>query len=95
VKEIAMAWHNWFNVSGGMAALGSPITAIARNPNHLDLFVTGTDRRIYSTWWDANGGWADWFNVSGGMAALGSPITAVARNPNHLDLFVTGTDGRI
>jgi hypothetical protein len=47
-----MAWHDWFNVSGGAAALGSPITAIARNPNHLDLFVTGTDGRIYSTWWD-------------------------------------------
>jgi len=88
-------WGNWFNVSGGAAALGSPITAVARNPNHLDLFVTGTDGRIYSTWWDANGGWANWFNVSGGAAALGSPITAVARNPNHLDLFVTGTDGRI
>ena len=73
----------------------SPITAIARNPNHLDLFVTGTDGRIYSTWWDAATGWAGWFNVSGGMAALGSPITAVARNPDHLDLFVTGTDGRI
>ena len=88
-------WHSWFRVSGGAAALGSPITVVARNPNHLDLFVTGTDGLIYSTWWDANGGWANWFNVSGGAAALGSPITAVARNPNHLDLFVTGTDGRI
>ena len=188
-----MGWHPWFNVSGGRAALRSPITAIARNPNHLDLFVTGTDGRIYSTWWDvasgwanwfnvsggrgrarladhcdraqsqppgpvrhrhrrahlldlvgrrermgqlvqrlrrrgragvarstrsraipnhldlfvtgtdgriystwwdAASGWANWFNVSGGAAALGSPITAIARNPNHLDLFVTGTDGR-
>ena len=88
-------WAGWFNVSGGAAALGSPITAIARNPNHLDLFVTGTDGRIYSTWWDADGGWADWFNVSGGAAAPGSRINVVARNPNHLDLFVTGTDGRI
>jgi hypothetical protein len=88
-------WHPWFRVSGGAAAPRSPITVVARNPNHLDLFVTGTDGRIYSTWWDANGGWANWFNVSGGAAALGSPITAVARNPNHLDLFVTGTDGRI
>ena len=91
----ASGWHPWFRVSGGAAALGSPITVVARNPNHLDLFVTGADGRIYSTWWDANGGWANWFNVSGGAAALGSPITAVARNPNHLDLFVTGADGRI
>jgi hypothetical protein len=90
-----MSWHPWFNVSGGRAALGSPITAVARNPNHLDLFVTGTDGGIYSTWWDAAGGWANWFNVSGGKAALGSRIEVVARNPNHLDLFATGTDGGI
>ena len=44
-------WANWFNVSGGAAALGSPISVVARNPNHLDLFVTGTDERIDSTWW--------------------------------------------
>jgi hypothetical protein len=90
-----MGWHGWFNVSGGRAALGSPITVVARNPDHLDLFVTGTDGGIYSTWWDAASGWAGWFQVSGGRAALGSPVTAIARNPNHLDLFVTGTDGGI
>ena len=77
----------------GRAGLADQV--VARNPNHLDLFVTGTDGRIYSCWWDASGGWAAWFNVSGGRAALGSKVTAIARNPNHLDLFVTGTDGRI
>ena len=90
-----MSWANWFNVSGGAAALGSPITVVSRRPDHLDLFVTGTDGRIYSTWWHEGQGWAGWFNVSGGAAALGSPIDAIARFPEHLDLFVTGTDGRI
>jgi len=27
-----MSWHSWFNVSGGAAALRSPVSAIARNP---------------------------------------------------------------
>jgi len=90
-----VGWHGWFNVSGGAAALRSPITVVARNPDHLDLFVTGTDGLIYSCWWAAASGWSGWFNVSGGAAALGSPVTAIARNPNHLDLFVTGTDGLI
>jgi len=45
-----MGWAGWFNVSGGRAALRSPISVIARNPDHLDLFVTGTDGGIYSTW---------------------------------------------
>ena len=44
-------WGNWFQVSGGVASPGSPVTAIARYSNHLDLFVIGTDNRIYSTWW--------------------------------------------
>ena len=91
----ASGWGGWFNVSGGMAALGSRINVVARNPNHLDLFVTGTDGRIYSTWWDGASGWGGWFNVSGGAAALASPIDVVSRYPDHLDLFVTGTDGRI
>jgi hypothetical protein len=90
-----MSWHSWFNVSGGQAALRSPITVLTRNPDHLDLFVTGTDGGIYSTWWDAASGWANWFQVSGGRAALGSRIDVVSRNPDHLDLFVTGTDGQI
>ena len=75
---------------------GTAVTAIGRNPDHLDLFVTGTDGGIYSIYWDAASSWASsWFRISEGVAELGSPITAVARNPDHLDLFVTGTDGGI
>src|SRR2546423_680705 len=59
-------WAPWFNVSGGRAALGSPVTAVARTPDHLDLFVTGTDGSIYSTWWHQGLPWAGWFNISGG-----------------------------
>ena len=69
--DAASGWAGWFQVSGGRAALGSRVEVVARNPNHLDLFVTGTDGGIYSTWWDAASGWAGWFQVSGGRAALG------------------------
>ena len=91
----AFAPVGWFNVSGGEAQPGSPISVVARTPDHLDLFVTGTDGRVNSTWWDAATSWAPWFNVSGGEAQPGSPISVVARTPDHLDLFVTGTDGRV
>ena len=83
------------DMRGVAAALGSPITAVARTPNYLDLFVTGTDGGIYSTWWDANGGWDKWVSVAGGRAALGSRVEVVSLTPNHLQLFVTGTDGNI
>ena len=81
----ATGWANWFNVSGGAAALDRASMSSPAIPNHLDLFVTGTDRRIYSTWWNQATGWAGWFNVSGGDAAtLGSPIDVVAPYPGHL-----------
>src|SRR5258707_1146304 len=83
---------NWFKVSGGVAAPGSSISAIASFPQHLDVFAVGTDQGIYSTWWDITTGWANWFNVSGGAAAPGSSISAIARSPNHLDVFAVGTD---
>ena len=91
--DIATGWANWFNVSGGAAAPGTSISAIARNPNHIDLFAVGTDQGIYSIWWDAATAWASsWFNVSGGAAAPNSSINVVSRYPNHLDLFAVGTD---
>jgi len=44
-----MGWQPWSNVSGLRAQLGSLIGVVARKPDHLDLFVTGTDGRIYVT----------------------------------------------
>jgi len=37
---------NWFKVSGGAAAPGSSISAIARYPQHLGVFAVGTDQGI-------------------------------------------------
>jgi hypothetical protein len=62
---------------------------------HLDLFVIGTDNRIYSTWWDVSRGWAAWFNVSGGIGKPGGQVAAISRVTEHIDLFTVGTDGLI
>jgi hypothetical protein len=69
---------------------------VSRNPDHLDLFVTGADGVVHSTYWDAATSWADgWFAVAGVSAQAGSTVSVVSRNPDHLDLFVTGTDGLV
>ena len=31
---------------------GAPVTAVWRGPSHLDLFMTGNDGTVWSTWWD-------------------------------------------
>ena len=81
---------------GGIASpggQGSPVTAVARYPGHLDLFTVGTDNRVYSGWWNA---------AAAGTAGSRSPPsvpTGLDREcrvalPDHLDLFTTASDGR-
>ena len=65
---------SWFNVAGGRASLGSPVTALVRIPSHIDLFVVGEDNRIYSTHWDSGFPWAkDWFVISNGKCQARRP----------------------
>jgi hypothetical protein len=43
---------------------GSTVTCLSRFQDHIDLFATGRDGGIYSTFWDASSGWAGhWFRV--------------------------------
>ena len=90
-----MSWHSFFRIDAGFAKGRSPITAIARNPDHLDLFIVGTDGGVYSAYWDNASGWSSFFRIDAGFARGRSPVGVVARNPDHLDLLVTGTDGGI
>jgi hypothetical protein len=67
---------------------------VARKPDHLDLFVTGADRRIKSTWREASGKWAGfWSDVAGVTARPGAPVSVVAPDANRLDVFVTDSGG--
>ncbi|MCZ2404774.1 hypothetical protein IV498_16730 [Paenarthrobacter sp. Z7-10] len=91
-------WAGWFNLSGGIASpggTGSPVTAIARYSGHLDVFTIGTDNRVYSAWWDQNGGWSSWFQLGGLVASAGATVNVVARYADHLDVFTTAANGSI
>ncbi|MEV0666438.1 G1 family glutamic endopeptidase [Actinomadura luteofluorescens] len=73
------------------------IAAVSRAPGNLDLFVIGFDNRIWSTFWNDQGGWnGDWFPLPGGAVFdhTTQHIAAVSRAPGNLDLFVTGFDNR-
>jgi IgA Peptidase M64 len=76
----------------------TPISVVARYPEHLDVFAVAANGRTMSDWWDRSSGWAGWFQVSGGIASPGghgSPVTSIARYSGHLDLFTVGTDNRV
>ncbi|MFC6703717.1 C1 family peptidase [Flexivirga alba] len=76
----------------------TPMSVVARYPQHLDVFAVAPDGKTVSTWWDGSSGWGRWFWVGGGVASPGgegSPVTSVSRFPDHLDLFTVGTDNRV
>jgi hypothetical protein len=88
---------NWRSI-GGIFPPGAPVSAVARKPENLDLFITGNDGRVYTSWWFAGSDWSgindNWRSI-GGIFPPGAPVSAVARKPENLDLFITGNDGRI
>ena len=88
----------WRNV-GGVFPSGARVSAVARKPGQLDLFVVGGDGRAYTSWWtegvtDWSGIGDRWRNV-GGTFPPGAPVSALARKSGQLDLFVVGRDGRV
>jgi hypothetical protein len=86
---------------GGTFPVGAPVTVVARDANHLDIFITGNDGHVYTTWW--NSGLPDWASVTGGgrwkdiggTFPVGAPVSVVARDASHLDIFITGNDGHV
>ncbi len=97
--EAAAGWQTWFLVHPEVKFHpGGQVTALWRsNDTHLDLFVTGTDGAVWSSWWEAAAGWQPWFLVHPEVKFHpGGSVTAAWRsNDTHLDLFVTGTDGAV
>jgi hypothetical protein len=59
-------WTEWWHAGadwgwrpiGGFFPASAPVAAVAREPNHLDLFITGNDGRVYTSWWHAGSEWS-------------------------------------
>jgi hypothetical protein len=95
--DFADGWHGWWQINGGRAAAGAPVHCVSRSTDKLDIFVTGTDQRLYTAAWEPGfaDGWHGWWNLLNGVAAPGAHVTAVSRSADHLDVFVVGTDGGV
>ena len=87
-------WRGWFLTGDGWFPQHTPVAAVSRYPDHLDLFAVAGDGAVWSAWWHANEGWSDWFRIGGGFAQT-TPVAAISRNPDHLDLFAVGGDGAV
>ncbi|HEX7536079.1 MAG TPA: hypothetical protein VF391_03630, partial [Dermatophilaceae bacterium] len=58
-------WHGWWHIKGGQAAPGAPVTAVSRSSDKLDIFVIGTDHRVYTAAWEPDfaDGWHGWWRM--------------------------------
>jgi len=91
-------WNRIGPLATLQARVRTPISVVARYPEHLDVFAVANNGRTMSNWWDQSTGWAGFFHVQGGFAApggSGSPVTSISRFSGHLDLFTVGTDNRV
>ena len=85
------SWHEWGTVGTQTFPINTPVAAIARREDHIDLFAVGRDRRVYTTWWD--GSWHNWGTVGTQTFPINTPVAAIARREDHIDLFAVGQDG--
>ncbi len=75
---------------------GATVTALVPRENRIDLFVTGTDGAVWSTWWEPGKPWQNWFLIHPEVKMRpGATVTALVPRKDHIDLFVTGTDGAV
>ena len=90
-------WHGWWQIRNGMAAPGAAVTAVSRSTDKLDIFVVGTDGRVYTAAWEPGftDGWHGWWPIGNVTFPPGSPVHSVVRSPDHLDIFATASNGVI
>jgi hypothetical protein len=94
-------WHAGYTIGGpGFAPAGAPLTAIARTPDVVDLYVARGDGSVWNaSWWGANtnnGRWNAGYPVSSaGFTKAGAPISAIARHPTVVDLYAVRNDGAV
>jgi hypothetical protein len=90
-------WHGWWHIREGRAPAGSPVHAVSRGRDKLDIFVTGGDGALYTAAWEPafSDGWHGWWDLNGGRAVPGAPMPVASRATDKLDVFVVGTDSRI
>lgn len=89
------AWSSFFPIPGESLRPGASVAAVARTPEHLDVFAITTDGAAVSTGWHGDGIWAPWFTIDGGSFSPTAALAVVAREADHLDLFGVTIEGHL
>ena len=76
-------WSSWESL-GGVLTSGPAVSS--KRPNHLDVFVKGTNDTLYKRTWNGSR-WEEWEDIGGN---IDSAPAAVSWGPNRTDVFATG-----
>jgi hypothetical protein len=73
------------------------VTAISSFESEIELYVVGSDDRVWVTFWSVVQGWQNWHHVPGnsGFDHTKQLVSAVARMAGSIDLFMIGVDGNV
>jgi hypothetical protein len=104
-------WRGWWPIGNiNDTVNGGPVTAVSRNTDKIDIFVSkveffiSDDNQIVpkflgvqtSAWEPGFTEWRPWRLVAGGGDAnWTSPVAAVSRNTDKLDIFATAANGLV
>jgi hypothetical protein len=73
---------------------GATITAFQPFEGHVDLFITGVDGTVWSTFFEPEGNWRPWFPIRPEIKMHpGATVTVHRPFEGRVDLFVTSSDG--
>ncbi len=92
------SWRPWFPIfPENKFPPEARVTALARTPGNVEVYVMGYDGAVWSAWWSEDGGgWRRWFSIFPETKfAYDQEIVAVSRDSKSVNLFTVGLDGAI
>lgn len=94
----------WERVGGGsnfLTLVGAKLTWAIPREGHLDIFTTGIDSKVYTTYWESKVGWEtehDWKIIDPNghhFLSKGAGLCALNRVNNQLEIFTSDSDNKI
>ena len=86
---------DWIQVAGGLAHPGSPVTVISRANGKADVFVVGSDQRVYTIVYDFLDNSVEWQPIGDLQVPSGLRVTRGLHSKDEVDIFVTDLEGRV
>jgi hypothetical protein len=97
-RQNSGAWAAEFSIAPpNSAAMPANIAALARLPEHIDVFWIAPDGSVMTAWWDGPLTGPNWnapFPIAGPGSAAGA-VTALSREAYHVDVFWIAPDASI